>query len=71
MRYGAQNQIRARVTSVKKGDVVALIEFSVTPPADMASVTTRNRRRHSPSTWATRCGLVVKAIPRLGIPRLA
>jgi molybdopterin-binding protein len=40
MKYGAQNQISAKVTSVKKGDVMSLIKFLVTTPNNMASVIT-------------------------------
>lgn len=40
MRHGARNQISAKVTSIKRGDVMALIKFSVTTPAEMASVIT-------------------------------
>jgi molybdate transport system regulatory protein len=40
MKYGARNQISARVTSIQRGDVMSLIKFSVTTPAEMASVIT-------------------------------
>lgn len=40
MKYGARNTIRAKVKSVKKGDVMALVKFDVTGPAEMASVLT-------------------------------
>jgi hypothetical protein len=30
MKYGARNNIKATVTSVKKGDVMALVKFKVT-----------------------------------------
>jgi molybdate transport system regulatory protein len=40
MKYGARNQIRAKVTSVKKGDVMSLVKFKIVGPADMASVLT-------------------------------
>jgi len=40
MKYGARNTIKAKVKSVKKGDVMALVKFDVTGPAEMASVLT-------------------------------
>lgn len=40
MKYGTRNKIKAKVTSVKKGDVMALVKFRSLEPADMASVIT-------------------------------
>ena len=40
MKHGARNQISAKVTSIQLGDVMSLIKFSVTTPAEMASVIT-------------------------------
>ena len=40
MKHGARNQISATVTSIQRGDVMSLVKFSVTMPADMASVIT-------------------------------
>jgi molybdate transport system regulatory protein len=40
MKYGTRNQLKAKVTSVKKGDVMALVKFKIAGPADMASVIT-------------------------------
>ncbi|MDA8139453.1 MAG: TOBE domain-containing protein [Desulfobacteraceae bacterium] len=40
MKYGARNTIKAKVKSVKKGDIMALVKFEVTVPAEMASVLT-------------------------------
>jgi molybdate transport system regulatory protein len=40
MKHGARNQISAKVTSIQQGDVMSLIKFSVTTPAEMASVIT-------------------------------
>jgi molybdopterin-binding protein len=40
MKYGARNKISARVKSVKKGDIMSLVKFDVTTPAEMASVLT-------------------------------
>ncbi len=40
MKYGARNAIKAKVKSVKKGDVMTLVKFDVTSPVEMASVLT-------------------------------
>jgi len=40
MKYGARNTIKATVKSVKKGDVMAMVKFEVTGPAEMVSVLT-------------------------------
>lgn len=40
MKYGAQNKIAAKVASVKTGDIMSLVKFKVTSPAEMASVLT-------------------------------
>ncbi|MDO9632538.1 MAG: TOBE domain-containing protein [Humidesulfovibrio sp.] len=40
MKYGARNKLKAKVTSVKKGDIMSLVKFQVTEPGEMASVLT-------------------------------
>lgn len=40
MKYGARNAVKAKVKSVKKGDIMSLAKFDVTVPAEMASVLT-------------------------------
>jgi molybdopterin-binding protein len=40
MKVGAQNQIVGKVVSVRRGDVMSLVKFEVTMPAQMASVIT-------------------------------
>ncbi|MEW5736784.1 MAG: TOBE domain-containing protein [Thermodesulfobacteriota bacterium] len=40
MKFGARNKLMAKVVSVKKGDVMSLVKFTVTAPASMASVLT-------------------------------
>lgn len=62
MRYGARNQITARVTSVKKGDVMALVKFDVTTPAEMASVLTVESLEHLDLKPGDEVRLVVKAV---------
>ncbi|HOW83402.1 MAG TPA: TOBE domain-containing protein [Spirochaetota bacterium] len=40
MKHGARNSVKAKVKSIKKGDIMSLIKFEVMLPADMASVIT-------------------------------
>jgi len=40
MKYGARNKIMATVKSVKKGDIMSLVKYDVSLPAEMASVLT-------------------------------
>jgi len=40
MKFGAKNKIVAKVTSLKKGDVMAQVNFRVEGPCDMSSVLT-------------------------------
>ena len=40
MKYGARNQVKATVTSIKSDDVMSLVKFNVAAPAQMASVLT-------------------------------
>jgi molybdopterin-binding protein len=40
MKIGAQDQVTGRVVSIQRGDVMSLIKFEVTTPAQMASVIT-------------------------------
>jgi molybdopterin-binding protein len=62
MKYGAQNQISAKVTSVKKGDVMSLVKFSVTTPNTMASVITTESAEALGLKTGDEVQLIVKAI---------
>ncbi len=62
MKYGARNEIKARVTSVKKGDVMSLVKFEITSPTQMASVLTTESAEHLALKEGDEVTLVVKAI---------
>jgi len=62
MKYGAQNAVTAKVTSVKKGDVMALVRFEVTGPAKMASVLTTDSLESLDLKPGDEVKLVIKAI---------
>ncbi|MCU0845767.1 MAG: TOBE domain-containing protein [Spirochaetes bacterium] len=40
MKHGARNTVSARVASIKKGDIMSLVRFEVSVPAEMSSVLT-------------------------------
>lgn len=62
MKYGARNQIQAKVKSVKKGDVMSQVTFKVKGPAEMASVLTTDSLEDLELAPGTEVVLIVKAI---------
>jgi molybdate transport system regulatory protein len=62
MKYGARNRIVARVTSVKKGDVMSLVKFEVPDPHTMSSVLTTESVEELGLAVGDTVELVIKAI---------
>ena len=62
MKYGARNSIKAKVKSVKKGDVMSLAKFDVTVPHEMASVITTESLEDLGLKPGDEVLLIVKAI---------
>ena len=62
MKYGARNQIKAKVKSVKTGDIMSLVKFDVTGPVEMASVLTSESVSEMQLKVGDEVRLVVKAI---------
>jgi molybdopterin-binding protein len=62
MKYGARNQIRAKVKSVKTGDVMSLVKFDVIGTAEMASVLTTESLTEMQLKPGDEVRLIVKAI---------
>ena len=62
MKHGARNQITGKVTSIKHGDVMSLIKFSVTTPVEMASVITTESVEALDLKVGDEVQLIVKAI---------
>jgi len=62
MKYGARNRIRAKVSSIKKGDVMSMVKFSVTDPHEMASVLTSESVEHLDIKPGDEIELIIKAI---------
>ena len=62
MKYGARNRIVAKVTSIKKGDVMSLVKFDVAEPSKMASVLTTESAEDLDLKVGDTVELVIKAI---------
>jgi molybdate transport system regulatory protein len=62
MKHGARNQIAGKVTSIKRGDVMSLIKFTVTTPTEMASVITTESVEALDLKVGEEIQLIVKAI---------
>lgn len=62
MKYGARNQIRAKVKSVKAGDVMSLVKFRILKAGEMASVLTTESLEEMGLAPGDEVLLVVKAI---------
>ena len=62
MKYGARNTITAKDKSVKKGDVMSLVKFEITAPAEMASVLTTESLEEMDLKPGEEVRLIVKAI---------
>ena len=62
MKYGARNKVSAKVTSLKSGDVMSLVKFTVDTPANMASVLTTESLQEMGLKEGDQVQLVIKAI---------
>ncbi len=62
MKYGARNRIKAKVKSIKSGDVMSLVKFDINVPAEMASVLTTESVEHLGLNTGDEIELVIKAI---------
>lgn len=67
MKYGARNKVTAQVKSIKSGDVMSLVKFDVTSPAEMASVLTTESVDHLGLKVGDQVQLVIKAVHVLPI----
>jgi molybdate transport system regulatory protein len=62
MKYGARNNLVAKVKSVKRGDVMSLVKFDVQGPAQMASVLTTESVEDLNLQVGDTLHLIIKAI---------
>lgn len=62
MKYGARNKIVAKVTSIKSDQIMSLVKFDVTAPAQMASVLTTESLEELGLKIGDTVQLIIKAI---------
>ena len=62
MKYGARNNLKAKVTAVKKGDIMSLVHFEVMIPGEMSSVLTTESLMDLDLKPGDEVKLVIKAI---------
>jgi len=62
MKYGARNKLVGKVKSVKKGDVMSLVTFDVSTPAEMGSVLTTESVKELGLKKGDSVRLIIKAI---------
>jgi len=62
MKYGARNKVTGKVKSIVKGDVMSMVKFDVTAPAEMASVLTTESLEDLGLKEGDSVRLVIKAI---------
>ena len=62
MKYGARNNIKAKVKSIKNGDVMSLVKFDVSGPAQLASVLTTESVQEMGMKVGDEVQLIIKAI---------
>lgn len=62
MKYGARNDLKAKVKSIKKGDVMSLIKFRVNKPTEMGSVITTESLEDLDLKVGDEVHLIIKAI---------
>lgn len=67
MKYGARNNLKAKVTSIQTGDVMSMVKFEVTLPANMASVLTTESLQELELKVGDEVQLIVKAIHVLAV----
>ena len=62
MKHGARNSIKAKVKSVKKGDIMSLVKFEIILPAEMASVITTESVEELGLKVGDELNLAIKAV---------
>jgi len=67
MKYGARNNLKAKVKSIQTGDVMSMVKFEISVPADMASVLTTESLQELELKVGDEVQLIVKAIHVLAV----
>ncbi len=67
MKHGARNTITARVKSIRSDEIMSLVKFDVTLPAEMASVLTTESVQDLGLAVGDEVQLIIKAIHDLPV----
>jgi molybdopterin-binding protein len=62
MKFGARNNLKGKVISVKKGDIMSLVKFKVNKPGELASVLTTESVKELKLKEGDEVQLIIKAI---------
>ena len=62
MKFGARNNLKGKVISVKKGDIMSLVKFKVSKPGELASVLTTESVKELKLKEGDEVQLIIKAI---------
>ena len=62
MKFGARNNLKGKVISVKKGDIMSLVKFKVSRPGQLSSVLTTESVEEIKLKVGDEVQLVIKAI---------
>lgn len=62
MKYGARNQVVAKVKSIQSDHVMSLVKFTIVNPGEMASVLTTESVKHLDLKEGDEVQLIIKAI---------
>lgn len=62
MKYGARNQIMGKVTSIQEGDIMSLVKYDISVPAEMASVLTTESVQDLGLKVGDEVQLIIKAV---------
>ncbi|MEM5788444.1 MAG: TOBE domain-containing protein [Syntrophobacteraceae bacterium] len=69
MKFGARNKVQAKVTGIKKGDIMSLVKFEAVVPSGMASVLTTESVEELDLQVGDEVDLIIKAIHVLPVKR--
>ena len=62
MKYGARNNLTAKVTSIQQGEIMSLVNFEIVAPAQAASVLTTESVKDLSLQVGDEVRLIVKAV---------
>jgi molybdate transport system regulatory protein len=69
MKFGARNEVVAKVKSIKTGEVMALVKFDVEKPCEMASVLTTESVESLGLQPGDEVELIIKAVHVLPVKK--